>query len=115
MGRLVREFSVFTCDTITRIDKNQNVLGVLYIHKGYPELCTLPENVAKTLITKLPIITSGVHRAVTDIDVTNEPVAFRMETNRTEIAVVMDKQFTACVVHKSTRKLKTKEDKSDIL
>ncbi|CAH2057021.1 unnamed protein product, partial [Iphiclides podalirius] len=105
----VQEFCVFTRKTISRIEKNPNVFGVLYFHNEYPELCTLPEIMAKTLITKLPDFTTAICHAVTDIDVTDKPIAYRIETKHNEIAVVMDNEFTACVVHKSMCKNQSNE------
>ncbi|XP_034826469.2 uncharacterized protein [Maniola hyperantus] len=98
------EFDEPTADSVARIENNSNVLGIMFFRQNLVEMCTAPENMAQTLSTNLPALSSTVQQAIGEIDVLDELVAYRVLTNKIEILVVVDQLFAACVVQKHRNK-----------
>ncbi|CAH4023844.1 unnamed protein product [Pieris brassicae] len=81
------EFSTHTIGAINRIEERPNVMGIMYFRNGFLQLTTVPETLSHILTSKLPPMTSAFRRAISEIDVLDELLAFRIETNSMEIIV----------------------------
>ncbi|CAG9137159.1 unnamed protein product [Plutella xylostella] len=90
-----------TMDTIERIEKIQNVVGVLFFQNDNLEMSSVPESLAQVLAVKLPPLYHMVTSAVKEIDVLDDVVALRIVSRNLEIMVVMDCQFVTCAVQKT--------------
>ncbi|XP_050355980.1 uncharacterized protein LOC126777126 [Nymphalis io] len=97
------EFDSSTVNTIKRIEKNSNVVGVMHFHRGNVQLCTAPESMTLILTKKIPTLTSTIHYSIGEIDILDELVAYRIVTNSIEIMAVADKEFTSCVIQRLTK------------
>ncbi|CAH2097463.1 unnamed protein product [Euphydryas editha] len=102
------EFDESTFNTINRIEENSNVIGLMHFRDGFVQLSTAPEAMTQTLTNKLPALTSAFQWSVGEIDILDELVAYRIVTNTIEIMAVANKEFTSCVVHKSSKRREKK-------
>ncbi|XP_073962859.1 uncharacterized protein isoform X2 [Choristoneura fumiferana] len=73
------------------------------------KLSTVPESVSAALVTKLPVFTDVIRNAISEIDVLDELIAYRIETKSVEIVVAPADHCIACVVYRSRRKRKHKK------
>ncbi|XP_045505179.1 uncharacterized protein LOC123701716 isoform X2 [Colias croceus] len=105
------EFSTHTIKVINRIEERPNVMGIMYFRNDFLQLATVPENMVYPLSNKLPALSSIFRRVISEIDVLDELIAFRIETNLMEIIVTGSKEFSACVVQQVAKKSKKRGKK----
>ncbi|XP_026321094.1 uncharacterized protein LOC113231126 isoform X2 [Hyposmocoma kahamanoa] len=77
-------------DIIERIVEHPNVHGVMYFRGNHVEMCTVPKHYSVRFSTFLPLMSNAVHFAVTEVDVTDELMTYRIETKAYEIIVAGD-------------------------
>ncbi|XP_047540358.1 uncharacterized protein LOC125073541 [Vanessa atalanta] len=93
---LPSEFDTNTVNTIKRIEKNTNVVGIMHFHQNNVQLCTVPESMTNILINKLPSLTSIFQHSIGEITASlNEinPVVDRiMEDDSVEGVIMTNKE-----------------------
>ncbi|XP_046973686.1 uncharacterized protein LOC124540261 [Vanessa cardui] len=89
------EFDTSTVNTIKRIEKNTNVVGIIHFRKSKAQLCTVPESMTNILINKLPPLTSIFQHSIGEITASlNEinPVVDRIMEDDSVEGVIMTNQ-----------------------
>ncbi|CAH0717649.1 unnamed protein product, partial [Brenthis ino] len=109
-----REFDELTKNIISRIEHNPNVVGIMHLQNDQLQLYTVPEAMLQILSRHLPHLSLSFKLAIGDIDIFDKLLAYRIEANGIEIMVVPDKDFNACVVHKTAKKKRVKKINSVI-
>ncbi|KAJ2952258.1 hypothetical protein O0L34_g4534 [Tuta absoluta] len=99
-----KDFNKDTIRIINRILSDPAILGIVYFKDYNVYMCTVPSDMRRGLTTMLPYLSPLVHRAVMDIDVLDELVAYRISSKTCDILVTGGKDIGAVAVQAKPKK-----------